>query len=82
MMRASGVRYSCSDIEQRRPLVSLAIDLPNVHASLRRVLALLDSHYEVPRYVEFVVEDEALFIVQNMKSRHGWPASEHTMSVL
>jgi hypothetical protein len=75
MTCASGVRYSHSAISERQPLETLAKIRPQVHRKLRHALAQLDAHYKAPRYVEFVVENDTLFFVQNMASRHPWPSS-------
>ena len=73
LMNASGVRYSRSAVSERRALSDLETVHPKLLRSLRCAFDRLEAHYDAPRYVEFVCEENVLFLVQNMASRHPWP---------
>ena len=65
-----GFIYASSRTSEKRCLSMLRFDSPTIYSELRNTLNRLERIYDSPRYVEFVVENGELYLVQNMPPRN------------
>ncbi|GLI06864.1 hypothetical protein YDYSG_28940 [Paenibacillus tyrfis] len=70
LMRQSGAYLNLTPIERKKDLRELWDDIPEAYDQLKAFFVELESYYRTPRYVEFVVEDRKLYILQNTRGSY------------
>lgn len=71
LMRQSGAYLNLTPLERKKDLRELRDDIPEAYDQLKAFFAELESYYRTPRYVEFVVEDRKLYILQNTRGSYA-----------
>lgn len=71
LMRRSGAYLNLTPLERKKDLRELRDDIPEAYDQLKAFFTELESYYRTPRYVEFVVEDRRLYILQNTRGSYA-----------
>ncbi|WP_152547777.1 hypothetical protein [Paenibacillus ehimensis] len=71
LMRQSGAYLNLTPLERKKDLRELRNDIPEAYDQLKAFFVELESYYRTPRYVEFVVEDRRLYILQNTRGSYA-----------
>lgn len=71
LMRQSGAYLNLTPLGRKKDLRELRDDIPEAYDQLKAFFTELESYYRTPRYVEFVVEDRRLYILQNTRGSYA-----------
>lgn len=75
-IKKSGHFINFIETDKKNDLSELKIEMPRVYYELKGIFSTLEEHYKEARYVEYIIEDGQVYILQNSSGKYLVPRVE------